>query len=185
MRVFPCSSIAGRSLRSRPYEKLRVMIVFDLRCGTGHVFESWFGSSAAFEEQRVAAMIACPICGDTAVTKAVMAPNVGAKGNQRPAPRPEVEASAPAMPPVPMPEPPPEIVKAAMAELAKLQAKALEGSQWVGGSFAKRARAMHEGEEEHAPIHGQATAVEARELIEDGVTVAPLPFPVVPPEARN
>jgi len=55
----------------------------------------------------------------------------------------------------------------------------------VGGNFASRARAMHEGEEEHAPIHGQATPEQTRELIEDGVTVAPLLFPVVPPEARN
>jgi len=153
------------------------VIVFDLKCDAGHVFESWFGSSAAYAEQREAGMIACPMCGDTQVGKAVMAPNVAAKGNQRadgsPAP-----ASARA-------EPPPEVVKAAMAELAKLQAKALEGSQWVGGSFAKRARAMHEGEEAHAPIHGQATPEQALELIEDGVTVSPLPFPVVPPEARN
>ena len=159
------------------------MIVFDLRCGAGHVFESWFGSSSAYEEQRGAAMIACPMCGDTGVTKAVMAPNVGAKGNQRSAT--PCAASAPATPPAAMPEPPPEIVKAAMAELARIQAKALEGSQWVGGSFAKRARAMHEGEEEHAPIHGQATPEQAQELIEDGIAVSPLPFPVVPPEARN
>ena len=155
------------------------MIYFDLKCGAGHVFESWFGSSAAYEDQRAAAMIACPMCGDTQVAKAVMAPNVAAKGNQRAEARP---AAAPAPP---MAEPPPEVVKAAMAELARLQAKALEGSQWVGGSFAKRARAMHEGEEEHAPIHGQATPEQALELIEDGITVSPLPFPVVPPEARN
>ncbi|MCW3849538.1 DUF1178 family protein [Sphingomonas sp. LB-2] len=158
------------------------MIVFDLKCGAGHVFESWFGSSAAYEEQRAGRMIACPMCGDSEVTKAVMAPNVAAKGNRRSG------ATVPAEPGVPtstMPEPPPEVVKAAMAELARLQAKALEGSQWVGGSFAKRARAMHEGDEEHALIHGQATPDEARELIEDGVAVSPLPFPVVPPEARN
>jgi len=157
------------------------MIVFDLKCGAGHVFESWFGSSTAYEEQRAAAMIACPMCGDTAVGKAVMAPNVAAKGNQRAETGPAAaQAQAPALP-----DAPPEVVKAAMAELARLQAKALEGSQWVGGSFAKRARAMHEGEEEHAPIHGQATPEQAIELIEDGVTLSPLPFPVVPPEARN
>ncbi len=155
------------------------MIVFDLRCGLGHVFESWFGSSGAYEEQRAAAMIACPMCGDTGVTKAVMAPNVCAKGNQRPA------AAPVASEPAPMPEPPPELVKAAMAELAKLQTKALEKSEWVGAAFAGRARAMHAGEEDHAPIHGQATIAETRALIEEGVPVAPLPLPVVPPEARN
>ncbi len=44
---------------------------------------------------------------------------------------------------------------------------------------------MHLGEEAHAPIHGQASAEEAKALIEEGVAVAPLPLPVVPPEQRN
>ncbi len=151
------------------------MIVFDLRCAGGHVFEAWFGSSAAYEEQRAAAMIACPLCGVIEVEKAVMAPNIAAKGNR---------ASAPALPPA-SGEAPPAAVKAAMAALAQAQAKALEGSQWVGVAFPDRARAMHLGEEDHAPIHGQATAEQAKALAEEGVAVAPLPFPVVPPEARN
>jgi len=61
------------------------MIVFDLKCGQGHVFEAWFGSSAAWEGQRAAGLVACPMCGSAEVEKAVMAPNVGAKGNQAPA----------------------------------------------------------------------------------------------------
>jgi hypothetical protein len=36
-----------------------------------------------------------------------------------------------------------------------------------------------------APIHGQATRAEAVALAEEGVPVAPLLIPVVPPEARN
>ena len=44
---------------------------------------------------------------------------------------------------------------------------------------------MHSGDEDHAPIHGQATIEQARDLIDEGVPVAPLPFPVVPPAARN
>jgi hypothetical protein len=154
------------------------MIVFDLRCAGGHVFEAWFGSSGAYEEQRASAMIACPICGLADVTKAVMAPNVAAKGNR---------AAAPSPGPVPKPAetPPPEAIKAALVALAEAQAKMLKGSQFVGLAFADRARAMHHGEEDHAPIHGHATADEAIELIEDGVGIAPLVFPVVPPGARN
>jgi len=143
------------------------MIVFDLKCGGGHVFEAWFGSSAAYKEQRAQGLVQCPVCGDGEVAKAVMAPNVGAKGNQ---------ASAPIAP---------EAMKAAMAALAAAQAKALEGSTWVGAAFADKARAMHLGEEAHAPIHGQTTPQEARALVEEGVPVAPLPLPVVPPEACN
>ena len=59
------------------------MIVFDLKCGGGHVFEAWFGSTADYESQRERSLIACPMCGDIAIDKAVMAPNVAAKGNRR------------------------------------------------------------------------------------------------------
>jgi hypothetical protein len=145
------------------------MIVFDLRCATGHVFEAWFGSSNDYEDQRARGLLSCPLCGDTEIGKAVMAPNVPAKGNK-------AAADAP---------PSPAAVKAALAAMAQAQRKALEGSTWVGGAFATQARAMHEGEIDHAPIHGKASAEEARGLIEDGVPVAPLPFPVVPPETRN
>ena len=58
------------------------MIVFDLKCGAGHVFEAWFGSSADYDSQRERGLIACPLCGDAQVGKAVMAPNVAAKGNR-------------------------------------------------------------------------------------------------------
>lgn len=61
----------------------------------------------------------------------------------------------------------------------------MEGSQWVGAGFADKARAMHLGEAPAAPIHGQTSAAEAKALIEEGVPVAPLPLPVVPPEACN
>ena len=139
------------------------MIVFDLKCAHGHVFEAWFGSSAAFETQVAAAQVRCPVCDDAAVTKAAMAPNVPAKGNRA------TIADA----------------KAAIRALAAAQAKALQSSSWVGADFANRARAMHDGEEKHAPIHGQATLAEARALVSDGVPVAPLPLPVVPPKALN
>lgn len=152
------------------------MIVFDLKCGAGHVFEAWFGSSAAYEGQRAAGLVACPMCGSAEVAKAVMAPNVGTKGNQVPTPAP-AERGQPALPP--------EMLKAAMAALAGAQAKLLEGSQWVGAAFADKARAMHLGEAPAAPIHGQASRAEAEALIEEGVPVAPLPLPVVPPEACN
>jgi len=145
------------------------VIVFDLKCGGGHVFEAWFGSSTDYESQRERTLIACPMCGDSAIDKAVMAPNVAAKGNRR------SNAPAPGKP-----DP-----KQLMAALAEAQAKMLEGSQWVGVAFADKARAMHLGEEAHAPIHGQTSVEEAKALIEEGVAVAPLPLPVVPPEQRN
>lgn len=142
------------------------MIVFDLKCAGGHVFEAWFGSSAAYEEQAVAGRVRCPLCDSAEIGKAVMAPNIAAKGDRAPAP---AEAQA----------------KAMLAKLATAQAELLKGSEWVGRSFATRARAIHAGEEAGATIHGQATLAEAKALVEDGVAVAPLPLPVTPPESLN
>ena len=148
------------------------MIVFDLACAGSHVFEAWFGSSAAYEDQRERGLLSCPVCGDGAISKAVMAPNVVAKGNSRPA---ALAKDAPS----------PEVMKEAMRMLAAAQAKALEKSEWVGSAFSDRARAMHLGEAPAAPIHGQTSLAEAKALVEDGVPVAPLPFPVLPPDAVN
>ena len=147
------------------------MIVFDLRCASGHVFEAWFGSSDAFEDQRGRGLLSCPICGAGDIAKAVMAPNIATKGNSQV--------------PVSSETPSPAVMKAAMQALAQAQRKALEKSEWVGSAFADRARAMHVGDADPAPIHGQATVGQAKELADEGVAIAPLPFPIVPPDAIN
>jgi len=150
------------------------MIVFDLSCDSGHRFEGWFGSSADFADQCERGLVACPQCGSAEVTKAPMAPAVPKKGNQHPAAKEPVAGG----------KLPPEAVEALM-KLAEVQAKALEKSTWVGEDFAEQSRAMHYGEREPEPIHGRATKDEAKELIDEGITIAPLLFPVVPPEERN
>lgn len=155
------------------------MIVFDLACrNAGHVFEIWFGSSADYEDQKARGLVACPYCGSTDVDKAVMAPNVAAKGNSR--------SETPVAPlPAAANIPPPEAFKAMIGKLAEVQAKMLEGSDYVGGHFAEEARSMHLGEQESRPIHGQTSPEEARALIEEGVPVAPLLLPVRPPKSEN
>ena len=152
------------------------MIVFDLSCADGHRFEGWFGSSADYDDQQARGLLECPHCGSGAVRKAPMAPAVPAKGNQRQ----EVLPPQAAQPMANTPMPPQ--VQQALAALAKAQAEALKRSTWVGAKFAEESRAMHYGERDEAPIHGQATLAEAKALIEEGVPVAPLPFPVAPPE---
>lgn len=154
------------------------MIVYDLACTTGHRFEGWFGSSDDFEDQRARGLLACPACGVCDVTKAPMAPAIPAKGNQR------QEVLPPETRPMANTPMPPEVQKA-LAALAKAQAEALKSSTWVGDRFAEETRKMHYGERDEAPIHGQASIEEAKALIEEGVPVAPLPFPVAPPEKLN
>lgn len=134
------------------------MIRYNLTCAKGHAFDSWFQSAAAYDALRAAGHVACALCGETQVDKALMAPAV-AHGEARP-------------PAAPLSEPQGE-VEAALAELRR-QIEA--NSEYVGLGFAAEARAIHEGEAPARAIHGEARAEEAKKLLEDGVPVAPLPF---------
>lgn len=143
------------------------MIVFDLKCAPqGHVFEAWFGSSADYEAQRRRSLVSCPLCGSDEVEKAPMAPRIGAKGDQAA-------------------EPDAATMKRMLADMAAMQKKLLEKSEHVGNRFPDEARAIHLGEAEARAIHGQATPAEAQSLAEDGIPVAPLPFPHLEPGEEN
>ena len=137
------------------------MIVFDLACSHDHVFEAWFGSTDDFEAQAARGLVACPICEDSHVRKAAMAPAVPAKGNRKS----------------------PVDAKAALAALAHMQAEVEANADYVGSDFAETARAVHFGETPKRAIYGEASLVEAAALVEDGIDIAPLPFAIR--RARN
>lgn len=161
------------------------MIVFDLKCSHGHIFEAWFGSSGDYDAQKVRGLVACPLCEDRAIEKAVMAPAVAPKGNQRSDRRLPVAPEAGGRAVAAMGDDDAAKLHAVIGKLAEVQAKLLENSSWVGSAFADKARAMHYGDEPKASIHGVVNVQDAQALIEEGVAVAPLPIPVVPPEERN
>lgn len=137
------------------------MIVFDLRCGAGHGFEGWFQSGEAFAAQQAAGQLTCPACGASEVERVLSVPRIGNAGGG------EWDRGA------------------VLAKLAALQSAMLARSTWVGDAFATRARDMAEGTEAARSIHGRATPAEAKALVDDGVGVMPLLFPVVPPDQLN
>jgi len=145
------------------------MIKFTLKCSNTHRFDSWFRSGEAFEQLSSAKLVGCPVCGDTAVKKTIMTPRINAARKQASQPAPaKTQGSnlhaltAPASP-----------AEAAMAELKK---KIQQHSEYVGDDFARQARAIHDGDAPQRSIYGEANGEEAKQLIEDGVPVAPLPF---------
>lgn len=149
------------------------MIIFDLRCtAVGHVFEAWFGSTGDYEDQQARGLVSCPICGSADVEKAPMAPAVPKKGGGA-GEGPGLFSSDP------------EKVKQMMGALAAMQRKLVESSDWVGDRFASEARAIHLGEADARSIHGRATREQTEDLLEEGIPVAPLPFPLAPPGEEN
>lgn len=167
------------------------MIVFDLECrAAGHRFEGWFGSSGDFAEQQERGLVSCPECGSAEVIKAPMAPNLARKGNQLASAPVAAPIAAPAVAAAASPQPmtkapmPAEAIRL-MHALHAMQTEALKDSRWVGDKFAEESRAMHYGERDAEIIHGQATQEEAEALLEEGIEVAPLPFPIAPPGEAN
>ncbi len=133
------------------------MIRYALTCDHDHEFEGWFGSSADFDDQQGRGLIECPMCASKAVRKQIMAPAVA--GTKRSAV--EIE---------------PAKMQAMMMEAAGRIRRHVEANfDDVGDTFAREARAIHEGKAEDRAIYGQATPAEVRDLVEDGVPIAPLP----------
>ena len=135
------------------------MIRYALRCDQAHRFDGWFASSAAFDEQQRAGQIVCPECGSTDVDKAMMAPSVAtarAKDRVRLAAHHAMKNDA-------------------LDALRKVREHVLENADYVGDRFAEEARKIHYNEVEPRGIYGEATAEEAKGLVEEGVAFQPLP----------
>ena len=130
------------------------MILFTLRCASGHEFEGWFRDGDTFEAQQKAAEIACPECGNAQVEKALMAPNIAPSRRKGP-------PISPAQ------------MRAALVELRR---QVETNCDYVGERFAEEARKIHYGEADAHGIYGEATAEESKELAEEGISVGRIPW---------
>lgn len=133
------------------------MIKYSLICESEHEFEGWFRDSDDFTVQSEKGLLECPLCGAPDVRKAVMAPAI--------AKRRSTAGSA---------------KRAAflqeMAAAAGRARKYVEDNfDYVGDKFPDEARKIHYGETETRGIYGEATGREVKDLVEEGVSIAPLP----------
>lgn len=145
------------------------MIVFDMKCENGHVFEAWFKSSSAYDAQQASGAVSCPTCGTVLVGKAVMAPHIAAKSNRQTDTK-SAHLSAEG-----------EAFTADAAQmmgdaLEKLRKHVVENCEYVGGNFAEEARAMHYGEKDDRGIYGETSPSEREELVDEGIAVISLPM---------
>ena len=130
------------------------MIVYNLRCKSSHEFEGWFKDSAAFDAQAKTGKLVCPFCDTTKVEKAIMAPAVSGPKKQKTVA---------------------EQGRKMRQFMTGLRKYVQENADYVGPKFAEEARKIHYGEVEERHIYGEATVTEVKELVEEGVDVAPLP----------
>ncbi len=174
------------------------MILFELRCSQGHAFEAWFRDGATYDQQAADGAISCTICGDGRVGKALMAPAVGRRSPLRedhrgPRSEPGEGTTAGGRPavrdddprsslgtsrgePAGGPKLDPERAAAAMRALRQVQDHIQKNFDHVGPRFAEEARKMHYGEADKRSIYGEASAVEAKELRDEGIEVGQIPW---------
>ena len=152
------------------------MIVFDLTCDKKHVFEAWFKDSATFERQSKKRLVSCAVCGSTHVRKAPMAPRISSGGEAAPEPAP-IAAATPAGRRATLATDPMAAKAAELAaQLRELRSQIEKNSEYVGPRFAEAARKIHYGEAEKRSIYGEASEEDARELAEEGVEFARVPW---------
>ncbi|HAH11645.1 MAG TPA: DUF1178 domain-containing protein, partial [Alphaproteobacteria bacterium] len=99
-------------------------------------------------------LLECPVCGSSDVRKAIMAPAV-ARGVD------PVEQAAK--------------YKRMRQFFTAMRKHVEENGDYVGEKFPDEARAIHYGDAEERQIYGEATLEDARDLLEEGITVLPLP----------
>jgi hypothetical protein len=146
------------------------MKVFNLRCTQGHLFEGWFRSHAAFDEQVEQGLVRCPYCDSQHVEKALSAPRLnlsGASRDRHDVAREDEPGTQPMMHAAGGP---------ALAAALKAMRDLIASSEDVADRFAEEARAMHAGEAPMRTIHGQTSVEVAKELASEGIPVVALPF---------
>jgi len=134
--------------------------VFNLHCEQGHAFEGWFASVEAFDAQLAGGQLQCPVCGSTAISKALSAPrlNLGAA--------PQQQRQVAAMP----------TAEQMQALFLKMAREIVASTEDVGEKFAEEARRIHYKEAPERGIRGVTSKDEAEALEEEGIKVMPMPF---------
>ena len=131
------------------------MIVFNLICSDcEYVFEGWFDNSSAFETQKKRKLVNCPNCESSSVKKTLVAPNVGKKSNSKKTTNKKTIAS----------------------NINKIKKIVEENFDYVGEKFTEEAKKIKYGETKDRPIYGEATIEQTKELIDEDISITPLPF---------
>ena len=144
------------------------MILYQLQCEQEHEFEAWFKDSQAFEKQAKRNLLSCPKCGSEKVTKALMAPRIGKPQRNG---RPIAEGNNLTSDVKLTPE-----AGALRQKLKDLRKEVEKNCDYVGNRFAEEARKIHYGEADPKNIYGEASMDDAKELADEGVEFAPIPW---------
>tara|TARA_B100001121_G_C18689359_1_gene622292 strand:- start:2792 stop:3217 length:426 start_codon:yes stop_codon:yes gene_type:complete len=135
------------------------MIKYQLTCKKcRHIFDSWFASSKEFDKLKKLKLINCNKCNSIKIDKSVMSPNVSSniilnkeKNNTK--------------------------LKKIKSKIKEFQTYIRNNFENVGENFTYEARSIHYGEKNSKKgIYGSATSKQIKELKEEGIETALIPW---------
>ena len=141
------------------------MIVFDLECSRGHLFEGWFNNTQSFEEQNARKLVSCPCCNSTRV-KRVISP-VAVKSSSKDEEKQETV---------------PIDYRRLAKEIVDYVNKNFDD---VGPAFTAEALKMHYGVTDKRGIRGSATIEEEKILRDEKIEYFKIPLPETDLKKKN
>lgn len=143
------------------------MIVFDLTCQCGVIFEGWFADRGDFVRQEDEGLLTCPVCGGSGVRKILSPVRTlgGAKGSEESATQVAVPVSPEAK---------------AIEVFKALQEHVLNNFEDVGTRLAEESLKARYGLSEARNLRGVATPAEEEMLAGEGIELFKIPLPSKP-----
>ena len=132
------------------------MIIFNLVCKSCQFkFEGCFDNSKDFEKQLRKNIINCPNCNSSSIKKFLMSPNISKKSNAKKTIKKR---------------------KTVINNIKKYKKIIEKNFDYVGSNFTEEAKKMKYGEIDERPIYGEASVEQTNELLEEEISVVPLPW---------
>ena len=138
------------------------MIKYNLECSCGETFESWFQNSNEYEKLLKKNLRNCYVCGRSkTVKKSIMAPSVATSKTS------VVEKDV---------EQKKEFFKNVKSKIRELNDYVAKNAEYVGDKFVSEVRSIHYDKKKKRNIYGNATLEETKELQDEGIDVATIPW---------
>ena len=143
------------------------MIVYDLICQNGHIFEGWFSDSESFAAQSDQGLVECPVCGSHCVDKKLSTFAIHTSSVSQPSgPSASPKGKNGQNPPLD-----PEEAGRRVVAFVK------ENFDDVGADFTSEALKMHYGVSQPRNIRGSSTMEEEKLLEKEGIRYFKFPLP--------
>ena len=135
------------------------MIKYNLKCHTGHEFESWFSDSNEFEKLNQKKMLDCIYCSSNKIKKSIMAPRVSSVKEKHDSPQTSKFS-----------------LKDKKNQLLQVRKFVENNFEYVGDNFSRKVREIYYDKNSKKKIYGTTTSEEKKELEDEGIDLISIPW---------